>query len=271
MEVILRVGSLTEFMGRARNVAQAGDSRSPVDLSDSRLSLYFETQDDLDDAVASAWVHTHDAQAFTQFPTFARPEADPLYGVDPVRIERIDRSYGKQPPWERRGAVGGMDVLGTLGTSTRDGMNLAVLLFGVRLAMEHLAFLVRFLKTGEPFFFRVTEDRKIWYAFPVGARNRMLGMYVQMRPEDDHLLQGLQRVMDTGGEVVLLLPGTVSALDALATFRGGHIRDLPVEEMLETRIAFEPQGTLTKVASRRLTQQEIESIGVLPGSRVKAA
>jgi hypothetical protein len=43
-----------------------------------------------------------------------------------------------------------------------------------------------------------------------------------------------------------------------------------VEEMLETWIAFEPQGTLTKVASCRLTQQEIESIGVLPGSRVEA-
>ena len=65
---------------------------------------------------------------------------------------------------------------------------------------EHLALLVRFLKSGDPFVFRVTADRKIFYAFPVGARNRLLGMYVQMRPEDDPLLHGLQRVMDTGGK-----------------------------------------------------------------------
>lgn len=271
MEIVLRVGTLAEFMGKARNIAQAGDARSRVALPDSRLSLYFETQDDLDEAVASAWVHTHDAQAFAQFPTFARPEADPLFGVDRHTIERIDRSYGRQPPWVRREAEGGMDTLGTVGISTQEDVNLAVLLFGVRLAMEHLAFLVRFLKTGDPFVFRVTEDRKIFYAFPVGARNRLLGMYVQMRPEDDPLLHGLQRVMDTGGEVALLLPGTVEALDALATFPGGTIADLPVGEMLETRVAFESQGTLTKVASRGLTHQEIASLSPLPGSQVRAA
>ena len=136
---------------------------------------------------------------------------------------------------------------------------------------EHLALLVRFLKSGDPFVFRVTADRKIFYAFPVGARNRLLGMYVQMRPEDDPLLHGLQRVMDTGGEVALLLPGTVRALDALATFPGGSIDDLPMGEMLETRVAFGLHGELSKVESHRLTPQEIGSLSPLPGLRVRAA
>ena len=270
MEVVLRVGTLAEFMARARDVAKAGDARIPLALPDSRLSIYFETKDDLDDAIASAWVHTHDAEAFARFSTFARPEADPLFGMDLSKIEHIDRTYGRKPPWDRRETEGGIDTLGTVGISAREDVNLAVLFFGVRLAMEHLAFLDRFLKSGEPFGLRVTEDRKIFYGFPIGARNRLVGMYVQMQPEDEPLLRGLERVVSTGGEVAFLLPGTVRALDAMTTFSGGSVDELPMEEMLEVRMATGLHGGLHKIESRGLTQQEIESLTPLPGLRAMA-
>lgn len=271
MEIVLRVGSLGEFMDRARSVARAGDARSPVDLPKSRLSMYFETQDDLDDAVASAWVHIHNPKAFDRLPSFASPEADPLYAVDRPMRERIDRSFGRQPPWVRRQVEGGIDTVGTVGISVVESMNFAVLLFGVRLAMEHLAFLARFLRMQDPFAIQVTSDRKIVYFFPIDARGKVLAMYVQMQPDDDRLLHGLDRVVRSGGEVAFLMPGTVRALDALAAFRGGVVSDLPLDDMLETRLAFGPNGALARVVPHRLTQQEIESLSVLPGSRVRAA
>jgi len=52
---------------------------------------------------------------------------------------------------------------------------------------------------------------------------------------------------------------------------GGSIADSPVGEMLETQVAFASPGELTKVGSRKLTREEIESLGVLPGSQVETA
>ncbi|WP_226833443.1 hypothetical protein, partial [Acidithiobacillus caldus] len=270
MEISLRVGTAEAFFKKAREVALIGDERRPLDLAKPRLSMIFETQDDLDDAIASAWVHCHNPEAFSRFPSFARPTADPLSALDRATLERIDRSFGKQPPWIRRQSDGGMDVRGTIGISVLEGSNLAVLLVGVRLAMEHLAFLARYMNIRDNIEIRVTPDRKILYIFPL-ERQRPLGMYVQMQPQDDHLIQGLSRVIHSGGAVAILIPKTVNALDCLDRFQGGMLSELPLSEMLETRLSFSGHGQRATTVPQRLTEQEIFSLGALPASRVTAA
>ncbi len=266
MEIVLRVGTISEFFATAKEIAVAGDTRQAVALPQSRLSLVFETQEDVDNAIASAWVHTHEPQSFLQFTSFAHHSVDPLYDRGRDVWQKIDRAFHHQPPWIRRESEGGMDTRGTIGVTLSGQPDLAVLPICVRLAFEHLAFLSRFVQRQDGIEIKVTPDRRVYFLFSIDRRSK-LGMYVQMQPQDDPLIEGLERVIHRGGDVVILVPKTIDALETLDEFRGGLLNTLPLEEMLETRLSFSARGhTAGRVSTRRLTAEEIESVGPVPAA-----
>jgi len=256
METELRVGTLGEVLSRAAMVARAADKRRPLVVSEGRQTILFETQDDVNDALASAWLHRYHERIFQVFPSFAKVAADPLAGFDAHVRRQMARGMAKgDAPWRRRDKEGGVDTIGTIAIAEKETGNLAVLVFGLRLAMEHLAFLTLWTDPHVRVDVRMMGNQRLFYEFDTGRGRPPLGMYVQMQPQDERFVEEFRRVRDCGGEVVIVVPKTLSALDGMVGFPGGTGVALPWAEMSERRLIPGRKGP--RAGTRPLTPDEI--------------
>ncbi|MHB8252112.1 MAG: hypothetical protein ACYDEV_00070 [Acidiferrobacter sp.] len=256
METELRVGTLGEVLSRAAIVARAADERRPLVVSEGRQTILFETQDDVNDALASAWLHRYHERIFQVFPSFAKVAADPLAGFDAHVRRQMARGMAKgDAPWRRRDKEGGVDTIGTIAIAEKGTGNLAVLVFGLRLAMEHLAFLTLWTDPHVRVDVRMMGNQRLFYEFDTGRGRPPLGMYVQMQPQDERFVEEFRRVRDCGGEVVIVVPKTLSALDGMVGFPGGTGVALPWAEMSERRLIPGRKGP--RADTRPLTPDEI--------------
>lgn len=218
MEISVREGNMESFFSHAQTVAEHGEHRIYTPDAKNRLELIFETQEEAYDALASAWIHRFRPSAFHRFHTFNALSADPLYGSTKKEglTQKLVRNIPlPDVPWLRRQMEGGVDTFGTLGISNNDQEG--VIIFGMRLAMEHLAFLSVWLNKQANWEVQMGESNSVT-GTPVMLRFSSpeqvpLGLYFQMLPEDQPLVERFNQILAKKGQARVVTPTTLVALD----------------------------------------------------------
>lgn len=139
MELSIVKGKPDDFFTQAAAIARSGDDQKKLKSSQKSNILYLQTDDDVNNAYASAWLHRFHPQAFQTFDGFDDPVIDPL---TPMVMGNAGKKIGDRlgkydAPWIRP-ERGGVDFMGSLAVHPQTG-NVTVIV-GCRLAMEHLAF-----------------------------------------------------------------------------------------------------------------------------------
>jgi hypothetical protein len=215
MEVEIRTGNFGDWYKKAAEIANVADSRKKTNLKSSKYTLILESEDDVNDAYASAFLHRYYPKSFNWYPSFKNPNTDPLYGFNEENIGKISSGLTMMDePWVRRIKEGGVDTIGTFVMNQIE--KVIIFLLMLRLPMEHLAFLIKW--TGNPSEIKIIDDNKILYRF---IRKIKLNEFQEfateiiMEQSESPKLDIAKKIMKNGGKILFATPTTVRSHSAL--------------------------------------------------------
>ena len=228
MKIILSAMSFKSFAAQLLSLVTAADERRPY-VEDERHEpeehLYFETQEEVDNAYASAWVHRFHPEAFRIFPGFDDPHVDPMLRAGSGNIgRRLGGQLGKNGvPWIRK--QDGVDIRGTIGYGIKKDKSSEVILpLGLTLPMEHLAFLATWSK-GEmgqtavkidPTASRILVAMKKRTPKPPYVLEHTVYFPIQFHPEDAIYLESAVNGISRGDPLLLLVPASAEGQEYVA-------------------------------------------------------
>ena len=219
MEVEIRTGNSGDWYKKAAEVANVADSRKRINLKSSKYTLILESEDDVNDAYASAFLHRYYHASFSRYPTFKNPNTDPLYGFSEENIKKISSGLtDMDEPWVRRLKEGGVDTVGTFAIDPLE--KIVIFLLMLRLPMEHLVFLNTWIRN--PLEINITDDNKILYRFIRKTKlnkfqNKIqeFGTYITIEQSEFPKLDIIKKIMEDGGKVLFATPTTATSHFAL--------------------------------------------------------
>ncbi|MCL4546160.1 MAG: hypothetical protein M1576_00240 [Deltaproteobacteria bacterium] len=219
MEVEIRTGNFGDWYKKAAEVANVADSRKRTNLKSSKYTLILESEDDVNDAYASAFLHRYYPVSGVANNTFKNPNTDPLYGFSEENIKKISSGLtDMDEPWVRRLKEGGVDTIGTFAIDPVE--RVVIFLLMLRLPMEHLAFLNTWI--GNPLEIKITDANKILYRFirkiklnKFQDKFQELGTYITIEQTESSKLDIAKKIMEDGGKVLFATPDTVNSHFAL--------------------------------------------------------
>lgn len=223
MELSIVKGKPDDFFNQATAIASSGDSQRKLKSDQKSKALYLRTDDDVNNAYASAWLHRFHPRAFEAFDGFDNPVIDPL---TPVVMGNAGRKMGDRlgkygAPWVRH-ERGGVDFMGSLAIHPQTGD--VTVIVGCQLVMEHLAFVyamkndifhkpaIRFLTGARGYGVVVSHEVGRGSAF---IRDQVTSFDVSYPDEQRNLIVDAIRRVQSGVNVFVAIPKSLTSYKVL--------------------------------------------------------